>query len=48
MNEKLCILFQISLKIIPKGPTNNKWALVQVMAVTYLAPGVGATYAILG
>ena len=32
MNEKLCILIQIWLKFIPKGPIDNKSALVQVMA----------------
>ena len=30
--EKFCILIQISLKFVPKGPNDNKWALVQVMA----------------
>ena len=30
--EKFCILIQISLKFVPKGPINNKSALVQVMA----------------
>ena len=24
--------FEISLKFVPKGPIDNKWALVQVMA----------------
>ena len=32
MNEKFCISIQISLKFVPKGPINNKSALVQVMA----------------
>ena len=32
MNEKFCILIQISLKFVPKGPIYNKAALVQVMA----------------
>ena len=32
MNEKLRILIQISLKFVPKGPIDNKSALVQVMA----------------
>ena len=32
MNEKFCISIQISLKFVPKGPINNKTALVQVMA----------------
>ena len=32
MNEKNCISIQISLKFVPKGPIDNKWALVQVMA----------------
>ena len=32
MNEKFCILIQISLKFVLEGPTDNKSALVQVMA----------------
>ena len=32
MNEKFCILIQISLKFVPKGPIDNKSALIQVMA----------------
>ena len=32
MNEKFCILICISLKFVPKGPFDNKTALVQVMA----------------
>ena len=32
MNEKFCISIDISLKFVPKGPINNKWALVQAMA----------------
>ena len=32
VNEKFCILIQISLKFVPKGPIDNKSALVQVMA----------------
>ena len=32
MNEKFCILIPISLKFVPKGPINNKSALVQVLA----------------
>ena len=32
MNEKFRILIQISLKFVPKGPIDNKSALVQVMA----------------
>ena len=32
MNEKLRILIRISLKFVPKGPIDNKSALVQVMA----------------
>ena len=31
MNEKFCILISISLKFVPKGPIENKSALVQVM-----------------
>ena len=32
MNEKCCISIRISLKFVTKGPIDNKWALVQVMA----------------
>ena len=32
MNEKLCILIQISLKFFLKGPIDNKSSLVQIMA----------------
>ena len=32
MNEKSCILIQISLKFVSKGLIDNKTALVQVMA----------------
>ena len=32
MNEKFCILIRISLKIVPKDPTDNDPALVQIMA----------------
>ena len=32
VNEKLCILIKISLKFVPKGPTDNYPALVQIMA----------------
>ena len=32
MNEKFCILIQISLKFVPEGPINNNPALVQIMA----------------
>ena len=32
MNEKFGILIQIALKFVPKGPFDNKAALVQVMA----------------
>ena len=32
VNEKFRILSRISLKFVPKGPINNKSALVQVMA----------------
>ena len=31
LNEKFCIMIRISLKFVPKGPIDNKWALVQVM-----------------
>ena len=33
MNEKFCISIRISLKFVPKGPIDNKLALVQVMAL---------------
>ena len=32
MNEKLCILIPISLRLVPEGPIDNKSALIQVMA----------------
>ena len=32
VNEKFCILVEISLKFIPKGPIDNNPALVQIMA----------------
>ena len=32
MNEKILILIKISLKFVPKGPSGNKAALVQMMA----------------
>ena len=32
INENFCILIQISLKLVPKGPIDNKTALVQEMA----------------
>ena len=32
MNEKFCISIWISLKFVPKGPIDNKAALVQIMA----------------
>ena len=32
LNEKFCIVIRISLEFVPKGPIDNKWALVQVMA----------------
>ena len=31
MNEKFRISIWISLNFVPKGPIDNKWALVQVM-----------------
>ena len=31
-NEKFCILIKISLKFVPKGPTDNNPALVLIMA----------------
>ena len=32
VNEKFCILIQISLKFVPKGPIDNYPALVQIIA----------------
>ena len=32
MNEMFCILIRISLKFVPRGPIDNRPALVQVMA----------------
>ena len=32
MNEIFCILIPISPKFVPKGPIDNKLALVQIMA----------------
>ena len=32
LNENVCILIEISLKCVPKGPINNMSALVQIMA----------------
>ena len=32
LNEKYCILIKISLELVPKGPIDNKSALIQVMA----------------
>ena len=32
VNEKFCVLNEISLKFVPKGPFNNNPALVQMMA----------------
>ena len=32
VNENICILIKISLKFVPKGPIDNKAAMVQVMA----------------
>ena len=31
-NENFCILIEISLKFVPKGPIDNNSALVQIMA----------------
>ena len=31
MNEKFCILIQISLEFVPKGLIDNKTALIQVI-----------------
>ena len=32
VNENFCILINISLKFVPKGPIDNNPALVQIMA----------------
>ena len=32
LNETFCILIRSSPKLVPKGPNDNKWALVRVMA----------------
>ena len=32
LNEKFCISIQSSIKFVPKGPIDDKWVLVQVMA----------------
>ena len=32
LNKKFCISIRFSLKFVPKGPIDNKSALVQVMA----------------
>ena len=32
VNEKFWILIQISLNFVPRGPIDDMWALVQVMA----------------
>ena len=32
MNEKFWISIQISLNFVPRGPIDNTWALVQVVA----------------
>ena len=32
LNENFCVLIKISLKFVPKGPIDNKPALVQIMA----------------
>ena len=32
LNEKFCILIQISLEFVPKEPIDNNSALVQIMA----------------
>ena len=33
LNEAFCVLIQISMKFVLKNPTDNKSALVQVMAL---------------
>ena len=32
MNENVCIMIEISLKFVPKGPVDNNPALVKIMA----------------
>ena len=32
LNEKCCVLIQISVKFIPKVPINNNFVLIQIMA----------------
>ena len=32
LNEKFCILIRISMKFVPKGPIDNKRALIQAVA----------------
>ena len=32
MNEKICILIEISLKFVPKDPIDNNSGLIEVMA----------------
>ena len=38
LNENLLTSIMISLKFVPKGPIDNKPALVQVMACRLMAP----------
>ena len=35
MNAKFCTSIQISLKFVPKGPIDNKSALVQLMLIQF-------------
>ena len=37
MNKKFCILIQISLKFVPKGPIDNKSALFRLVGAKPLA-----------
>ena len=37
MNEKCSISIRISLKFVSKSPIDNKSALVQVMAITWIS-----------
>ena len=32
LSQKFCIVTRITLTLVPNGPIDNKWALVQVMA----------------
>ena len=42
MNKKFCILIQISLKFVLKGPINNNPALIRLMAWRRIGVNIGA------